>query len=161
VRTAVLGVAGRRDEEAAGLATERHTTAFVVGLVLGGLAGAAVTLWKTPRSGAQLRALVAERTEEVLFRLTGMDEAQTWGASDSTPPASFDRSAGRFDDAEKAAAVTAPLPALAPEPADVAPDLPVEDDDGATLPATFRGEVLTDQPTDIVLDGPRPAPADR
>jgi hypothetical protein len=135
------------------LAAERHTTALVVGLVLGGLAGAAVTLWKTPRSGAQLRALVAERAEEVLFRLTGMNETQMQGAPGGTPAASYDGAS--------AAAVTAPLPALAPEPTEGESAVPAEDDDGATLPATFRGEVLTEQPTDIVLDGPRPAPADR
>jgi hypothetical protein len=140
-----------------GLAKERHTTALVVGLVLGGLAGAAVTLWKTPRSGAQLRALVAERTEEVLFRLTGMDKAQTWETTPPSPPPSSYRPASRRDEAARAAAVTAPLPVLAPEPADVAA-APVDDD---ILPPTFRGEVLTDQPTDVVLDGPRPAPADR
>ncbi len=158
---AVLNVAGRRNEEAASLAAERHTTAFVVGLFLGGLAGAAVTLWKTPRSGAQLRALVAERAEDILFRLTGMNEAQTWDGSGRTPPLSFDRPASRDDDAARAAAATAPLPVLAPEPADVAPAVPAVDDDGATLPATFRGQALTERPTDIVLDGPRPAPADR
>jgi hypothetical protein len=135
------------------LAAERHTTALVVGLVLGGLAGAAVTLWKTPRSGAQLRALVAERAEGVLYRLTGMNETHMQGAPGSTPAASYDGA--------NAAAVTAPLPALAPEPTEGEPAVPAEDDEGATLPATFRGEVLTEQPTDIVLDGPRPAPADR
>ncbi len=135
-----LEVTGRREEEAAGLAAERHTTAFVVGLVLGGLAGAAVTLWKTPRSGAQLRALVAERTEEVLFRLTGMDQAQTWEASRPVAP---------------------PMPVSTRQPTEAVPAAPVEEDDGATLPPTFRGEVLTEQPTDIVLEGPRPAPADR
>lgn len=34
----------------------RHNAAFVVGAVVGGLAGAAAALWKTPYSGAELRA---------------------------------------------------------------------------------------------------------
>lgn len=34
----------------------RHNTAFVVGSVLGAVAGAAVALWKTPYSGEELRA---------------------------------------------------------------------------------------------------------
>lgn len=33
----------------------RHTGAFFTGSLLGGLIGAALTLWKTPRSGAELR----------------------------------------------------------------------------------------------------------
>ena len=114
------------------MAAERHTTAFVVGFVVGGLAGAAVTLWKTPWSGTQLRAMLAERAEEFLFRLTGMDEAQ-----------SADRTDGLAE---------APVP---PSP----PLVPVEAP--PALPATFRGEVLIEQPTDILLDGPRPSLTER
>lgn len=36
----------------------RHNTAFVVGAVAGGLAGAAAALWKTPYAGEELRAKV-------------------------------------------------------------------------------------------------------
>lgn len=35
---------------------ERHGAAFVVGAVVGGVAGAAATLWTTPRSGLELRS---------------------------------------------------------------------------------------------------------
>ncbi len=38
------------------MARNRHNAAFVVGSVLGGIAGAAVALWKTPYSGAELRS---------------------------------------------------------------------------------------------------------
>src|SRR5262245_36514232 len=81
-------MAYRGDEEAAGLAEERHTTAFVVGMVLGGLASAAFVLWKAPRSGAQTRALIADKTEAVLFRLTGMDKARSGSVSPAAPPSS-------------------------------------------------------------------------
>lgn len=37
----------------------RHNAAFVVGSVLGGVAGAAIALWKTPYSGAELRERIA------------------------------------------------------------------------------------------------------
>jgi hypothetical protein len=138
------------------LAEQRHTTAFVVGLVLGGLAGAAVVFWKAPRSGAQTRALIAEKTEEVLFRLTGMDKLPPAGTTPRRVPVSFDAMASRSHDQIAADADTAPLPVPSP-----ASETTAEEEDGARLPTTFRGEVLTEQPTDVVLDGPRPAPADR
>lgn len=37
------------------MAEQRHNAAFIVGAILGGVAGAAVTLWTTPRSGIELR----------------------------------------------------------------------------------------------------------
>lgn len=37
-----------------------YSGAFVIGSVLGGLAGAAAMLWKTPQSGAELRARLGE-----------------------------------------------------------------------------------------------------
>lgn len=43
------------------MARQRHNAAFVVGSVLGGVAGAAAALWKAPQSGSELRAKVAER----------------------------------------------------------------------------------------------------
>lgn len=42
----------------------RHNAAFVVGSVLGGLAGAAVALWKTPYSGAELRERITGGTSD-------------------------------------------------------------------------------------------------
>lgn len=45
------------------VANERHTAAFVVGLALGGLAGAGYVLFKTPRSGADVRAGIAARIQ--------------------------------------------------------------------------------------------------
>ena len=37
----------------------RHNAAFVVGAIIGGLAGSAAALWKTPYSGDELRAKLA------------------------------------------------------------------------------------------------------
>ena len=37
------------------MANDRHGAAFVVGAVIGGIVGAAATLWTTPRSGLELR----------------------------------------------------------------------------------------------------------
>ncbi|MEA2593749.1 MAG: hypothetical protein QOF01_218 [Thermomicrobiales bacterium] len=136
------------------MAEERHTTAFVVGFVLGGLAGAAVTLWKTPRSGAQTRALLAERAEEFLFRLTGMDKPQPEGAASGSSARPFDTASTRGD------ATTSVATKTLSDPLAATPVQGMDEDDGATLPPTFRGQILTEQPTDIVLDGPRPAPPD-
>jgi hypothetical protein len=38
------------------MGSQRHTGAFVAGSVIGGMVGAAVALWKTPKSGSELRA---------------------------------------------------------------------------------------------------------
>ena len=48
------------------MASERHTAAFVIGLALGGLAGAGYVLFKTPRSGAAVRAGIAARIQGVV-----------------------------------------------------------------------------------------------
>jgi hypothetical protein len=145
-----------RDGEAAGLAKERHTTAFVVGAVIGGLAGTAFVLWTAQRSGAQTRALIAEKTEGVLFRLSGMDKVHSEGTSTAAELPSSE-AVMRPVSGEVAADVdTAPIPVPVPVAETVD-----DEDDGARLPTTFRGEVLTEKPIDVVLDGPRPAPTDR
>jgi hypothetical protein len=147
-------MAHRGDEEAAGLAEERHTTAFVVGMVLGGLAGAAFVLWTAQRSGAQTRALIADKTDDVLFRLTGMDKAQSGDASTAVQPVRTEAAARPGSDGSAADAGITPMPVPAAETRD-------DETDEAKLPMTFRGEVLTEEPTDVVLDGPRPASSDR
>ncbi len=40
------------------MAGKRHTAAFVVGSIAGGLIGAGMALWKTPQSGSELRAQI-------------------------------------------------------------------------------------------------------
>lgn len=43
------------------MARQRHNAAFITGSILGGVGGAAAAMWTTPRSGAELRAMVSER----------------------------------------------------------------------------------------------------
>lgn len=50
---------------------KRHNTAFVVGSVIGGLAGAAAALWKTPYSGNELRGKLTSRVQSVGSSRTG------------------------------------------------------------------------------------------
>lgn len=51
------------------MASQRNTGAFVAGGLLGGLIGAAAVLWKTPRSGAELRgSLGGDRHGAVTYR---------------------------------------------------------------------------------------------
>lgn len=47
------------------MSDERHNAAFMVGIILGALGGAAATLWLTPLSGTQTR-------EQLAARLVGM-----------------------------------------------------------------------------------------
>lgn len=49
---------------------DRHNAAFVVGAILGGIAGATMALWKVPQSGAALRAELSKEFNE----LTGNDQ---------------------------------------------------------------------------------------
>ncbi len=54
------------------MASQRNTGAFVAGSVLGGLIGAAVTLWTTPKSGPELRTgLSGGGSETVTYRAEG------------------------------------------------------------------------------------------
>jgi len=56
------------------VAKQGHTGAFIFGALVGGLAAAGYTLWKTPQSGASLRAAVAERAEGLLDRISTVGE---------------------------------------------------------------------------------------
>lgn len=54
------------------MASQRNTGAFVAGSVIGGLIGAAVALWKTPKSRSELRAsLSGGGSERVTYRAEG------------------------------------------------------------------------------------------
>lgn len=54
------------------MASQRNTGAFIAGSVIGGLIGAAVTLWTTPRSGTELRAgLSGGGGERTTYRAEG------------------------------------------------------------------------------------------
>ena len=45
------------------MAGKRHTAAFITGSVIGGVVGAGIALWKTPQSGADLRALLGSASD--------------------------------------------------------------------------------------------------
>jgi hypothetical protein len=108
------------------VAQERHTKAFVVGTLLGGVAGAAAALWRVPQSGAETRATISSTIEETIFKLLGMDERET---SPTTP------------------APIVPVPApVEPAPVETAPIAVavIQKEEPATMPATFRGEPIGD-----------------
>src|SRR4051794_33460336 len=70
------------------VAKQRHTGTFIVGAIVGGLAAAGFTLWKTPTSGADLWAALAGRAEGLLAGVSargkriGIDP----GREDASPP---------------------------------------------------------------------------
>ncbi len=63
------------------MAEQRHNTAFVVGAILGGIAGAAVTLWTTPRSGLELRGQMMGQGDDYA---PGVEPAGGGGSSDTS-----------------------------------------------------------------------------
>lgn len=84
------------------MAEDRQAGAFIFGVVLGAIAGAAVTLWSTPRSGVELRNDLRRRAQELLGQvemagsevldrvgLSGMtaDMQAPGGFEDYVPPA--------------------------------------------------------------------------
>jgi len=115
------------------VAEQRHTAAFVFGTILGGLAGAAAAFWKTPKSGAQVRAELAEAAESVIYRLTEVGERGR-GTGEATAPIPAAPAAGAggaattatspVGDTRQAAApsaATAAGPEVFPPPVDFAP----------------------------------------
>ncbi|MGC4106845.1 MAG: hypothetical protein QM753_10910 [Thermomicrobiales bacterium] len=95
------------------MAGKRHTAAFVVGTVAGGLVGAATALWKTPHTGDELRAAIATITdptstfnteprhsskvlgavEYVLAPIVGVELGKTANGSGPIPTTPFDAAA--------------------------------------------------------------------
>ena len=83
------------------MAGERHDAAFIVGAVLGGLAGAGGPLFWAPQSGAQTRAQLTERWHDANERLVqgiaaldarardllGQDDGPAPPGAVATPPA--------------------------------------------------------------------------
>ena len=150
-------VGGRRVGEAGSVADERHDVAFVVGAILGGVAGATYTLFNAPQAGAQTRAQLAERRDAIAERLaTAIAEvdgrvrrlvAQAGAAASSV--------AERLASARPG---SAPVPAAEVEVATEPVAEPV-----FTLPDPLEPDpVVREEPTvgmgeDIVIEGPRPA----
>ena len=60
------------------MAAERHDAAFIVGAVVGGLAGAAGALWLAPQAGVQTRGQLAEQWQGVSARVSqGVADLET------------------------------------------------------------------------------------
>jgi hypothetical protein len=138
-RTGVVAPGGARKEEASvaqrdAAPEDRHTAALISGLVLGGLAGLGIAWWKAPMSGAQLRAKLAEQAEHVLFKMTGMDEWQP------TEPVTVGPAAAA---ASSPAPPGVPATQATPRAEAVTSD---QEETGAALPPTFRGEPLAERP---------------
>jgi hypothetical protein len=135
-----------------------HGAAFVVGFVVAGLASAAAVLWKIPRSGAETRAMIADRTEATLFNLMGMDD---YVSGEKTPTAvtvtgSFGTAAQSDSPVTSESTQYAGVGAV-PSPYDDTEPFATVDDDGGSLPPTFRGEPLTETPTaaaDVSVETP-------
>ena len=79
------------------MAREQHNGAFVFGAIIGGLAGATVTLFRAPQSGAETRAQLAAqadtlnlRANEVLARRFG--GGRRGGDEETSPFAVLSRS---------------------------------------------------------------------
>ncbi len=72
------------------MGSQRNTGAFIAGSVLGGIAGAAIALWKTPQSGPELRASLSggERQGAVTYR-DDSTTGETTERSFSNPVLSF------------------------------------------------------------------------
>ncbi len=128
------------------VAHERHTAALVVGLALGGLAGAGYVLFKTPRSGAEVRAGIKARIQgiaDVVKETAGVVGVETRRAGEqtverieATGAAVRDRLPGAAGVAdlvpgERGDAGSAPLTVVAP----AAPDAPETVTSGQTVAA--------------------------
>ena len=53
----------------------KHTTAFVIGALLGGAASAAFVIWNAPQSGERTRTLISDVVETLIFTALGADQA--------------------------------------------------------------------------------------
>jgi len=53
----------------------KHTTAFVIGTLLGGAAAAAFVIWNAPQSGERTRSQISEVVETVIFTMLGANQA--------------------------------------------------------------------------------------
>lgn len=125
---------------------DNHAAAFVFGLVVSGVASAAAVIWKTPRSGAKTREMIANRTEATLFQLMGMDDYLT---GEKTPTA-VQVSTPEFAPGARGAS---------PSPFDDTQPIATLDDDGGSLPPTYRGEVLTEVQTSATASTSATAPS--
>lgn len=61
------------------MAQQRHGAAFIVGAIIGGIAGAAATLWTTPRSGLELRTRMMGSGDDYAPGTTDLPAPKTEG----------------------------------------------------------------------------------
>ena len=162
------------------MADERHDAVFVVGAVLGGVLGGAYALLNVPQSGAQTRAELAARwnglTDQLAGAVAAVDEdvrrlAATAGDVAAPLTERLDRhraeTAAAVEVAEVEAVVTTesrePVVTL-PDPLEPDPIVPDESTMDAASDAERRAADATDgraSELDVVIEGPRPADAQR
>jgi hypothetical protein len=53
----------------------KHTTAFVIGTLLGGAVAAAFVIWNAPQSGERTRSQISEVVETIIFTMLGANQA--------------------------------------------------------------------------------------
>ena len=161
------------------MANQRHGAAFIVGAVLGGVAGAMVTLLNAPQAGARTRSQVATRVAAVVDGITAKSTAIGADARRLSAEVTAKTEAIGADARRLGERVTAPVtarlggstdaaattmtadgsPAVAPIP--MVPYPPLTDADAApvaeVLPSGGGGSGAIPPPMDVVLDGPRTA----
>jgi hypothetical protein len=121
------------------MTSQRSTGAFVAGSVIGGIVAAAAVLWKTPKSGAELRgSLSGERHGAITYR-AGEVQAVAEERRFSNPVLSF---------VEKAAApiVGVELGKLAKDDPDVMATAPVRTSAADAKPPTSVTQLLPGAP---------------
>ncbi len=154
------------------MAHERHDVAFVVGALLGGVAGAACTLFNAPQSGSQTRAQLAEQFGALTGQLgatvakLGEQGEQLGQRATATVSTLTERVGGGASTTAADPAterITEPI-ILLPDPLESDPVVlaePVPADTVAPSGAATVGGLPAGDDLDHVIDGPRPAGADR
>jgi len=147
--------------EEAGVADERHDAAFVVGAVLGGVAGAAYGLFSAPQAGRRTRGQLAEQGDAVVQRLAdgvAALRAQT-GSAAAQVGETVEGLVGRGhspdrDDTNPIVVDAEPVFTL-PDPLE--PDPIVATDPDTDLTADRAPVMLGAPEADVVVDDPRQA----
>lgn len=70
----------------------KHTTAFLLGALIGGVGTAAAVVWNAPQSGEATRNQIADALESTIFSALGADqatEARILSHDAPTPASSF------------------------------------------------------------------------
>lgn len=149
------------------MADERHDAAFVVGAVVGGVAGAAYGLFSAPQAGRRTRGQLAEQADALVQRLadgvaalraqTGSTVAQV----SDTVEGLVGRGHGPDRDDTNPIVVDAEPAFTLPDPLEPDPIVATDPDADRTadIAPVVLGVPTADPATDVVLDGPRPTAA--